>query len=600
MCGISGMISTRKDRFDWLKFNTLGADNDVRGGDSIGRLVGDDYEVWVNPKGYTTDYFDFVCKFENSDAKDVNMALCHTRKSSPGYKVTEAQAQPIVLPVTLSNGEIGMFAMVHNGTLHNVEELSEKYDVDYKDVTDSVVLATIIRDHGYGVLSEYNGGATIVIRDDRKPNELTIFKGASVKYGTMIEEERPLYLYKEDDDTMYFSSRKEGLLFIGGDLDSIEDLPTNVVMTINGNELLLKEEIDRTGRKQVKPYVPKTNTWKKTEDSWDRSSGSSRYGSNWEDDYNEDFYSHGNYFKENKRLPVKTESGVKLDKVVAPDKTKTNKVEVLHDGFVIFKEGRYYKRGELLNGTIRMASYGLFVKKKWSGPSTLYSFYNGILLDSDKSHKKITKRFGKGGRFNESISAIEEISKYSVYPIRSMNDVNGCFVWGYANEEKSEWSNFYGTFKPMFTNKAMSCGVNGSCNVVVSFENSSKIKQSEFTNKSTEDSLKLNESMFTGDFRMYDSEAVEEKIEYFALVREEEEDYVEEEEETETDPYLLEKGVAISQLSNKCNDVSNELSMIGVGYSDPVMMNIQAISDALLDYKFKECFCEFEFDNLPF
>ena len=153
MCGLFGYISKNPKKFNWDKFNILGFENDSRGGDSIGRVINNNVERWVNDKSTKTLYRDYVVRFKNPDIKNIKIALGHTRKASVG-KASIDLAQPVVLPVNLENGDVGSFIMIHNGTLYNHEELAEKYNVSHKDVSDSMVLAEIIRDHGFSLLSE--------------------------------------------------------------------------------------------------------------------------------------------------------------------------------------------------------------------------------------------------------------------------------------------------------------------------------------------------------------------------------------------------------------------------------------------------------------
>jgi len=196
-CGLFAYIATKDNHsFDWMKFNYLGRDNDIRGGDSIGRMIGDVSEKFVNNKKARTTYEDYVITYKN--AKPSHIALGHTRKASVGG-ISLEKAQPIELELP---NNIGKFVMVHNGTIHNWQALGKKYNVETTDKTDSMVLAQIIMENGYNVLTEYEGAAALIIRDDRTPDTLFLFKGASLQY-TNVTEERPLYCYRENENSMY-------------------------------------------------------------------------------------------------------------------------------------------------------------------------------------------------------------------------------------------------------------------------------------------------------------------------------------------------------------------------------------------------------------
>ncbi len=256
-CGLFGYISGEKNHtFNWDKFNYLGRDNDERGGDSIGRMVGEDVVKFINSKKAKTTYEDFVINHKNSSP--ANIALGHTRKASVGG-ISQNTAQPIVLD--LPTGE-GRFIMVHNGTIHNWRELAAKYKIETTGKSDSMVLAEIIMNNGYGVLTEYNGAAAIMIRDDRHPNTLFVFKGESKNYQRVASEERPLYYYQETEDSMYLSSKEEGLYFIGGDVDTVFDFEPNILYEIFEGRIIDTTKYDRVNMSQS--IVTETNYAKNT------------------------------------------------------------------------------------------------------------------------------------------------------------------------------------------------------------------------------------------------------------------------------------------------------------------------------------------------
>ena len=250
-CGLFAFLSDRatgSQKFSWDKFNHLGLDNDERGGDSIGRMVGDTIDKFVSKKAKTT-YQEYVINIKNGEPSHI--ALGHTRKASVG-EISEATAQPIVLNLPDNQGK---FVMIHNGTLHNWEDLAKKYNVDKSGKSDSMVFAEIIMNNGYNVLTEYVGTAALIIRDDREPDTLKVFKGLSKTHSSKLEEERPLYYYQESETSMYISSREEGLYFIGGDIDTVIDFDANKLYTIYAGQIVSQEGYDRTQCSQMKVWA---------------------------------------------------------------------------------------------------------------------------------------------------------------------------------------------------------------------------------------------------------------------------------------------------------------------------------------------------------
>lgn len=402
-CGLFAYISSRdRNRFNWDKFNALGIDNDERGGDSIGRAVGDDIRKFVSKKA-TTTYKDYVINHKNGHG--YHIALGHTRKASVGA-VSEETAQPIV--IELPDGQ-GKFIMVHNGTLYNWEDLAKKYNIEKTGKTDSMVLGEIICEHGYGVLLEYTGAAALIIRDDREPDTLKVFRGASKNYSHKVEDERPLYYYEHGATSMYISSREEGLFFIGGDVDSVFEFDPNILYTIHNGRIISREIYDRSACSQVRVWGSTTNnsytTKHYTRTTYIDDSYDAAY-SDWNNDYN---------YTQTQRQEQSTalkEYNIKEEKI-----TRNHSLQK-----IIAARFRYYfmdYKGvpHLATGPINMDKYGFRNDgKKEEGEKTYY-FYAGIMLTDKQAFYDVKKMFGKSSRFIDSDENICKIVLYSQHPI---------------------------------------------------------------------------------------------------------------------------------------------------------------------------------------
>ena len=255
MCGIFGMISKKSKRFNKRAFFTMGVRNDSRGGDSCGVFIDKQVEYGVDKQKMFISFFrDSILLKETNECK---VALGHCRKASVG-KVSLETAQPVVL--TNSDNEVE-FVLIHNGTIHNYEELAKKYipEIDIKGLTDSQVMARIFYYVGYDCLDEYNGGAVFVIHDYRI-NKSLVFKGASKKttYSKEQEEERPLY-YCFHNGRFIFSSIFE-TLYAHYYEEDIYTLSPNRLMSVSGEKLKLVNEYSREKCTQNKPYVATAST----------------------------------------------------------------------------------------------------------------------------------------------------------------------------------------------------------------------------------------------------------------------------------------------------------------------------------------------------
>jgi len=393
-CGLFGYIGEKNNHsFSWDKFNYLGRDNDERGGDSIGRMVGDDIVKFINTKKAKTTYEDFVINYKNSE--ESHIALGHTRKASVGG-ISENTAQPICLDIPTGEGK---FTMVHNGTISNWRDLAIKYNINTEGKSDSIVLAEIIMENGYDVLTEYIGAAAIIIKDDRTPDTLFVFKGES-KIHNRLSEERPLYYYKENENSMYISSKEEGLYFIGGDVDDVFDFNTNTLYEIYEGMIVSETIYDRKEKYQIAPTVYVSTINHNISSTLSTRSRSYDMG---------DCYSG---FQENYQYC--SPRNVNNDVLVAPNPWSR----------VVVGRLRYWKydnmKFEKLNGIYHITEDGL-IRHAPSYTKTektkVYYFYCGVMMRDKDCYDKVKKELPKAKHFKESWRNTGVLAKYSSHPI---------------------------------------------------------------------------------------------------------------------------------------------------------------------------------------
>lgn len=247
-CGIFGWAGKDPKKFNKDKFDKLGILNVERGKSSCGVSFDGDIQIGVDSNKF---YYDFIVDRKIKPER-FPIVIGHTRQSSVGA-VNVYNAHPFGFG---DNGGDFIFIGAHNGTLKNHKELAKKYEIEEsvensyydkfdkeiiinRDKIDSELLLEIIYRHkNFKVLSEYIGGAALVFTDTTNPNVLYLFKGKSKDWPTSTHEstERPMYVYVENINSMYFSSLEEALRTIGGNNDNIIDIESNVVYKItNGN-----------------------------------------------------------------------------------------------------------------------------------------------------------------------------------------------------------------------------------------------------------------------------------------------------------------------------------------------------------------------------
>lgn len=256
MCGIAGYISRKKKPFDYSGFCTLGIANDARGGDSCGIFIDGLNQYGVDDEKYFSVFF-YLNKSLKS-IKTAQIALLHCRKASVGV-INKKTAQPVVIRNKRNKPS---FVLLHNGTIHNYEELAKKYipNVDIKDMTDSQVMARIFYDTGYKVLDEYNGSAVFTIVDYRNPEpRIFLWKGSTKKTenSKKEEEERPLY-YCYDGDRLIFSSIAINMMALRKYI-TVRSLKPNILWEYKNDRLVKAGEYKRVGMIQSKVITPVTH-----------------------------------------------------------------------------------------------------------------------------------------------------------------------------------------------------------------------------------------------------------------------------------------------------------------------------------------------------
>lgn len=275
MCNISGFCGSGPP--NPLRLKLLVAMGTERGEDSIGIVANNEvhkvirtYAYGVNSIGYNkAEGIHFIKEYNYPEFVKTNTVLQHNRKKSHGVVSLNAAHPYEISYVSETKGE-HKFYLVHNGTLTNIDELAEKYDVDPKDFeTDSHMLAHLICIYGFEPLTYYDGGAALAFYWDENPDELFLYKGSkevnkydfnSQKNITYMEEERPLhYIYL--DQGIYFSSLMDQLEAI-----SLEEKPKtftvkhNCVYKFKNGKLEFNTQIERNPiPKKITKVITTTN-----------------------------------------------------------------------------------------------------------------------------------------------------------------------------------------------------------------------------------------------------------------------------------------------------------------------------------------------------
>jgi len=283
-CGIFAWSGKDPKKFNKDKFDKLGIFNIDRGKDSCG--VSFDGEVYY---GLNTEklYSKFIVNREIKPLK-YPVVIGHTRQASVGNIVNERNAHPF----GFGNNSEGNYEFVgcHNGTLYNHKDLASTFKIDTTEtvkvqsdhnpngfyetirqkIDSEILLEIIYKTKNFKVLSQYNGAAALVFTNTNEPNVIYVWKGASKWYDYTnydIEEERPLFYYKETKNSLYISSIQESLETIGGIANvNLFTFSQNTVYKITDGDVENAEKIlvsrkDQFQKEIVMSYTKKSNSY---------------------------------------------------------------------------------------------------------------------------------------------------------------------------------------------------------------------------------------------------------------------------------------------------------------------------------------------------
>jgi predicted glutamine amidotransferase len=371
MCNLAGYSGNKPANVDKMKLLFIYGSN--RGKDGFG--------VIINNKAFRYCGYDKGVDFSNSynvvhgsiihETKNVHTIISHNRAKSVGNININN-----VHPFEYSTIEGKKVYFAHNGTISNIDELADKYNIKMSTgEVDSKVLGEIIYKYGFDILKEYTGFAAFSYYDVQE-DALYLWKGMSQCDSATITEERPLHFYQNKSKSqLYYASCKITLsTALNIHQDSIEELPGNTLVKIINGKIVETTLYDRSHI----VYTPKSTY------------GYGGYSNAWGYD---NYYKKDN--KDNKdkntnktnNVNVKTRPVVseffKLDDEENPQNTSK--------GCIYFWKGLYYVNGHIMNGVYRVDANNkpVYVDKSIvnnANENAYYYFVSGYLIKDFKSY----------------------------------------------------------------------------------------------------------------------------------------------------------------------------------------------------------------------
>ena len=447
-CGIAGFIPHDKTKpLNTSKIKLLLMLNETRGKQSTGIFS-------KQGTAKKTDQASDFLKGINVTAKesDTYPHLLQTRAPSTGMNRTISAAQPVVITPTVDKPKT--FGLVHNGTIHNMDDLAETYAVDVETTeTDSQILAKIIKNLDYEVLNEYEGAASLIWYDeDQGEDALFVFRGESKKgqYATApMLEERPLHMGVDVDGTWFSSTSEalEALFDTQEEKDTIQEIERNKIFKFTKDETKEVMKIDRTAAAQVKIVTynkPKVNT---PVIQNNKGGYSAPKNNKVKYDYDDEFVK-AHIAKLDVLTPTKnvnhwlnpTIAGT-VTVNIADEKINVSKLEANQ---VFWYKGQYRTRYNVASGILKLTEDGML-----SSEGTAYRFYKGILLKPEIEYITVFNAMGKHPFGSQEFA--DEILPFTFDPILVVDSYNDVVV--------EEWENVNYTGITRFTPKFAERGI---------------------------------------------------------------------------------------------------------------------------------------------
>lgn len=467
-CGIGAYVG--KDPANASSVKILGIYNVLRGSDACGIVVDNRISRGVKDLANFTNFIESK-NIHCRDTDNNKVVLLHTRNAS---NKTTKNEMDCTHPFVISDKKgKPVLVGVHNGFISNADDLAKDYKVKEEKV-DSKTLLTILAKqrkdtNPYKVLEEYEGAAVLLWYFVDEPNCLYIWKGGSKKYvnSDEVEEERPLFMYREKDDSgkfkdnYYFSSIKESLLAINGDTayaktdvdqePTVSSIPMNCVIKVIPGSKYNIIPISRVVEKYSSTIVTATNSsyYPKTSSTSSFTKDSSSLTD--KDKMSMSFVSYPKC--KMAQNPIKSSSG----SILIDNEPHIHNFQKIKNK-VYFRAGRYYQNGHMLGKNL-MDSYVIKYldidgcpkdhKDFNSEGAQDYYFYQGLLCLNKECAEKIVT-LAKNGKLYLATATLEidyaVLSKLIWGFAQKPGDTTNCARHGGNTSEY--WAN--GKYYPMF------------------------------------------------------------------------------------------------------------------------------------------------------
>jgi predicted glutamine amidotransferase len=436
MCGIFGCSlklnsSPYATKMAFNKVKILGLYNETRGRDSCGMFIDGNVYKGVNAK---KNFDDFIEETILPYPKTNLVILGHTRQSTKGSHI-EKNAHPFTIKERL----VG----VHNGVIHNIDDLCKKYEFDAKAAgcdVDSHMLYNLLDQEGFSILNEYIGFAALAFTYIDDPNVLYLYHGASKTYKSgKLFEERPLFFMETAEGT-YFSSLESSLKAIrDNEADEISILEHNTVFQLkNGKFTKSQWAIERDDNNIAAP-------------SQSCSVGNSKAASS--------NSSTGKDTTKNSAATTTNSQGAGVSDYKSLVMRETVPLKCYNsdsENFVYYHRGRYWRnKRTLCTGEYHLLDKGYISGFDGLNGSKRFFFYRGVMLKDEAAYRYLLEIEKNPTSFvnNKGINFAACMSRVSRYPVCNLPEDNTTLNEYHRNAWYESEKRYNGSFTPKFSGR---------------------------------------------------------------------------------------------------------------------------------------------------
>lgn len=229
---------------DSWKLKILSLYNQSRGDHATGICIDNEIvKETTNAREFiaaNAEFFDLI----NEEMSNYSI-LGHCRQATASYakdNINFAHPHSILKNAT---DETPFLFGVHNGTITNMWDLTDKYNLDYNNAkySDSILFFTMLTRLWDGknmdILKEYEGSATVVFYPANAKNILYVHR----------DKARELYYWPETENSCYISSIKDSLLAIGAKKEEVIEFEEGMLFKFCNGHITKKWDL-----KDKKPY----------------------------------------------------------------------------------------------------------------------------------------------------------------------------------------------------------------------------------------------------------------------------------------------------------------------------------------------------------